>query len=89
MKTSRFIAAMALMAAISMPAFSSTPVKQTTLSTQTTSVNQKRAGTVYVTKKGKKFHKANCKKLVIKQPVSMKRYKALELGYRPCKKCNP
>jgi len=43
---------------------------------------------VYVKKKGKKYHKKNCK-LVKKDKIGMKLSEALKKGYTPCAICKP
>lgn len=85
MKTKRILAALTFMVAICTPAFSMTPtVKKTIASTQ----ERSNTVTVYVTKRGKHFHKSDCSKLNIRKTRSLKRYEALDKGYRPCKHCN-
>jgi len=44
--------------------------------------------TVYVTKTGKKFHRAGCPSLRY-SAIAMKRWEAIAKGYSPCKICNP
>jgi len=44
--------------------------------------------TVYVTKTGKKFHRAGCPSLRY-SAIAMKRWEAISKGYTPCKICNP
>lgn len=83
MKTKRLVAALTLMCAICTPAFSSSPVKVKPAPAQ-----QKNTTTVYVTKKGKMFHKSNCPKLTFRRAFSMKRYEAEGMGYVPCKRCH-
>lgn len=92
MKTLRIIATMALMMALSAPAAlastparhnSSTPARHNTITRQ----QQKQTSIVYVTKRGKCFHKASCTKLGIRRSKGMKRYQAEKAGYRPCKRC--
>lgn len=84
MKSKRLVAALVLMATICTPAFSSSPVKVKPAPAQ-----QKNTTTVYVTKKGKKFHKSTCSKLSIHRPIPLKRYEAEGMGYEPCKRCHP
>lgn len=84
MKTKRLVAALTLMAAVCTPAFCSSPVKVKPAPAQ-----QKTTTTVYVTKKGKKFHKSNCSKLTFFRPIALKRYEAEGMGYQPCKRCHP
>ena len=44
--------------------------------------------TVYITKSGKKYHRANCQHARKNaQPISLQ--EALEKGYEPCKRCHP
>lgn len=86
MKTLRIIATMALMMALSAPAaLASTPARHN--STTITRQQQKQTSFVYVTKRGKCFHKASCAKLGIRRAKGMKRYQAENAGYRPCKHC--
>lgn len=86
MKTKRILAAMALMAAICPPAFSMTPAVKKSVPAVKERPN---TVTVYITKRGKHFHKADCSKLNIRKTRSIKRYEALDKGYQPCKHCNP
>ena len=44
---------------------------------------------VYVTKKGKKFHKAGCRVLKDSAVQKMSRAEAEGKGYTPCKICKP
>lgn len=84
MKTLRIIATMALMMALSAPAaLASTPARHNTITRQ----QQKQTSVVYVTKRGKCFHKASCTKLNIRRTKGMKRYQAEQAGYQPCKRC--
>jgi hypothetical protein len=55
--------------------------------TQTKAV-QTQNETVYVTKTGKKFHRAGCPSLRY-SAIAMKRWEAIAKGYAPCKICNP
>lgn len=84
MKTKRIIATLTLFAAITVPAVCGTPA----MHKATPATDQKSTTTVYVTKKGKKYHKANCSKLNVKKVFSLKRYEAEERGYQPCKRCH-
>ncbi len=43
--------------------------------------------TVYIRKKGKKYHKKNCK--LVKEKIGIKLSKAKKEGYEPCKICFP
>ncbi|HOJ19627.1 MAG TPA: hypothetical protein PLT92_13780 [Ignavibacteriaceae bacterium] len=43
--------------------------------------------TVYITKSGKKFHKAECSYL--KSSIAIELNDALNRGYEPCSKCKP
>lgn len=84
MKTLRIIAIMALMMTFCAPAaLASTPARHNTITRQ----QQKQTSIVYVTKRGKRFHKASCTKLGIRRSKGMKRYQAEQAGYRPCKHC--
>lgn len=85
MKTIRIIATTALMMALAAPALAATP---TSTNATTSSPQQvKKTSIIYVTKRGKCFHKASCPKLNIRRTKGMKRYQAEEAGYRPCKRC--
>ena len=54
----------------------------------TISATQTKNITVYITRTGKKYHKAGCRYLKqSKIPVKLKDAKAN--GYEPCKVCNP
>ena len=44
--------------------------------------------TVYITRTGKKFHRAGCPSLRY-SAIAMKRWEAISKGYAPCKICNP
>ncbi|MBF0522848.1 MAG: hypothetical protein HQL24_07330 [Candidatus Omnitrophica bacterium] len=46
------------------------------------------ADNVYVTAKGNKYHKADCRLIKNKQTVEMDKQKAIQQGYKPCKKCS-
>lgn len=45
------------------------------------------AGDVFVTKQGKKYHQAQCALITNKDTTAMDESKALEAGYKPCRKC--
>ena len=45
------------------------------------------AENVYVTGKGKKYHKAECRLIQNKETKEMDLQKAIQAGYEPCKKC--
>lgn len=85
MKTKRLLAALTLMVAVCPPAFCNTPGNDVTA----TKTNQdKNTTTVYVTKKGKKYHKSNCPKLNIRRAFAKKQYEAERDGYKQCKRCH-
>jgi hypothetical protein len=44
--------------------------------------------TVYITRTGKKFHRAGCPSLRY-SAIAMKRWEAIAKGYAPCNICNP
>jgi hypothetical protein len=45
---------------------------------------------VYITKSGKKFHRAICRTLRrSKKKIAISRQDAIKKGYTPCKACNP
>lgn len=85
MKAKRILAALTFMAAVCTPAFSMTPTVKKNVAATTERSN---TVTVYVTKRGKHFHKAECSKLNIRKTRSIKRYEALDKGYTPCKHCH-
>ena len=45
------------------------------------------AGEVYVTQKGKKYHKENCRFIKNRKTVVMQEKEAKEKGLKPCGKC--
>ena len=45
------------------------------------------AENVYVTAKGTKYHKADCRLIQNKDTKEMDLQKAIDAGYEPCKKC--
>ncbi|HPN89002.1 MAG TPA: hypothetical protein PLH56_06670 [Candidatus Omnitrophota bacterium] len=45
------------------------------------------AENVYVTGKGKKYHKAECRLIQNKEKKEMDLQKAIQAGYEACKKC--
>lgn len=85
MKTKRFLATLALMAAVCTPAFCATPGSDMTASKTN---QEKNTTTVYVTRKGKKYHKANCPKLNVRRAFAKKQYVAEREGYKQCKRCH-
>ena len=62
-------------------------VPTTTQTTVQTQVQTKEQVKVYVTKTGKKFHKANCKSL-LKSKTEIELKKAMLTYYEPCKNCH-
>lgn len=84
MQIKRLVAALVLMSTLCTPAFSSSPIKVKPAPAQ-----QRNTTTVYVTKKGKKFHKSTCSKLTFRRPIALKRYEAEGMDYKPCKRCHP
>lgn len=53
-----------------------------------TATEQNKTHTVYITKTGKKYHRANCRYLKYSSiPIGLDN--AVELGYMPCSVCDP
>ena len=65
-----------------------TPVPENQPQQTQTKAVQTQNETVYVTKTGKKFHRAGCPSLRYSE-IAMKRWEAIAKGYTPCKICNP
>lgn len=84
MNTLRTMAAVLMMALSATTAFAGTPANPGVDQQQ-----KKNATTVYVTKRGKCYHKAKCNKLNVRKAKGMKAYQAEDAKYQPCKRCFP
>lgn len=66
----------------------STPAQTSGTSNKQTSSSTNNTYTVYITKTGKKYHRAGCSSLS-KSQISINKNDAISQGYTPCLKCNP
>lgn len=62
--------------------------KKTTAISSNTKSEDKKEEVVYITKSGKKYHKAGCKYLKSSQ-IKISKKEAIKKGYTPCSVCNP
>ena len=62
--------------------------KKTTTVGNNTKSEDKKEEVVYITKSGKKYHRAGCKYLKSSQ-IKISKKEAIKKGYTPCSICNP